>query len=1128
MKRLLIANRGEIAIRIARTCALLGVETVAVHSADDADAPHVAAAPDTRALPGEGPAAYLAIDAVIDAARAAGCDAVHPGYGFLSESAAFAQACADAGLLFVGPSPAMLALFGDKSAAKAHARAAGVPVLAEGDAALATGSVVVKAVAGGGGRGIRIVHDADALDAAIAAARAEAEAAFGAGEVIVERHVARARHIEVQLAADAHGTVVALGTRDCSVQRRYQKFVEIAPAQGLDPRLKGRIVEAAVRLLQPSPPFVPNDVEAHAAIDAPEAGTSTSLGTNEGLKQDATPTPFVPSEVEAPVRAQPRTGFGSARHDPSTSLGANGGMTYTGLATAEFLVDLDQPSDHPDAFAFLEVNPRIQVEHTVTEEVTGLDLVALQLHLAGGGTVTEHLLPPSGVAIELRISAETLTRDGTVRASAGTITAFAPPGGPGIRLDAAAQVGTAANPRFDPLLAKLIVRGPDWPQALARARHALAEFRIEGVSTNLPLLRDVLAREEIADTRVTTGWFDAHLADFATDAPPLVPQGDALAARAPLSGVLVALAVQPGDRVAAGAEVATIEALKMQHAVVAPAAGIVRAIAAMLGTVVAEGTLLVLLDPLDGEDTAVAAQDAADPDLIRPDLAEMYAAQGHGLDANRTEAVERRHACGHRTARENLDDLFDPGSFTEYGALAIAAQRRRRSLEDLVANTPADGLVGGVGTVNADRFGEEAARCLGLAYDYTVLAGTQGHNNHRKTDRLLMIAEAQRLPVVFYTEGGGGRPGDVDTLGVTGLDTPTFRSFAALSGKAPRIGITNGFSFAGNAVLFGCCDITVATKGSHIGMGGPAMIEGGGLGVFKPTEIGPVDVQYANGVVDVLAKDEADATATTKALLAMFQGALPAGDAPDQRLLRHVVPENRLRVFDVRAAITGLVDTGTWIELRGGFAPGMVTGLARIEGRSVGVLANDCRHLSGAIDSDGADKAARFYQLCDSFGLPIVSLCDTPGFMVGPEAERTAPVRHGSRMFLVAAQLSVPVFCVVLRKAYGLGAQAMAGGSLQHNAFTVSWPTGEFGGMGLEGAVRLGYRKELEAIADADARDARYRELVQHSYERGKALSIARVLEIDAVIDPADTRAWLRRGLASAQARPSGRFIDSW
>ncbi|KQT32951.1 carbamoyl-phosphate synthase large subunit [Sphingomonas sp. Leaf412] len=1045
MPTMLIANRGEIAIRIARTARATGYGVVTAHSADDADAPHVAAGDRTAALPGEGPAAYLAIDAIIAAARAAGCDAIHPGYGFLSESAAFARACDAAGLTFVGPSAEALALFGNKAAAKALAREVGVPVLAEGEAALAEGAVMVKAVAGGGGRGIRIVRDAAALPAAIAAARAEAEAAFGDGATIVERHVARARHIEVQLAGDAAGAVVALGTRDCSIQRRHQKFVEVAPAQWLDPAMERDIVAAAVRLL-------------------------------------------------------------SARR-------------YVGLATAEFLVDLDRGD-----FAFLEVNPRLQVEHTVTEEVTGLDLVALQLRLSAGGAVPA--APETrGVAIELRVGAETLAPDGSVRAEVGTVAAWRAPGGPGVRVDAAVVAGMTVNPRFDPLLAKLVVRGADWPEALARAKAAAAECAIEGVATNLPLLRALLDRAAI-DGVVETGWFDSVAGDFATVVD--MADADPLAATAPLSGVVVAITVAIGDTVAAGAEVATVEALKMQHAVAAPVAGIVRAVAVAPGAGVAQGAPVVLLDPVDGDGAVVAAAAAADPDLIRPDLAEAIAARAPGLDANRGEAVARRHAKGQRTARENVADLFDPGSFVEYGALTIAAQRRRRDLADLIAHTPHDGLVGGVGTVNAADVGEERAKCLGLAYDYTVLAGTQGMWNHRKTDRLLAVAETQRLPVVFYTEGGGGRPGDVDALGVSGLDTPTFRSFAALSGKAVRIGITTGFCFAGNAVLYGCADITIATADAHIGMGGPAMIEGGGLGVFRPTEIGPVAVQHANGVVDLLVADEVAATAAAKRLLGFFQGRLPAGDVPDQRLLRHAVPENRLRVFDMRRAVAGLVDADTFVELRGGFAAGMVTGLARIDGRPVGILANDCRHLSGAIDSDGADKAARFMQLCDAFGLPIVSLIDTPGFMVGPEAEATAPVRHGSRMFLVAAQLSVPLFAVVVRKAYGLGAQAMAGGSLQANAFTVSWPTGEFGGMGLEGAVRLGYRRELEAIADPAAREARFGELVAASYDRGKAISVARVLEIDAVIDPADTRAWLRRGLASAEPRPSGRFVDAW
>lgn len=1052
IESLLIANRGEIAIRVARTAASLGLRAVAVFSADDQDAPHVAAADCAVALTGEGAAAYLSVEQIIAAAAAEKCGAVHPGYGFLSENAALARACHEAGLVFVGPSADLLSLFGDKAAAKRHARLAGVPVLAEG--ADAAGAVIVKAVAGGGGRGIRVVLDRSTLDAQLTAAGAEALAAFGSDAVMVERYVASARHIEVQLAGDASGRVVALGTRDCTLQRRHQKLIEIAPAQALDPALATRIQDAAIRLLD--------------------------------------------------------------------------GTGYVGLATAEFLVDRDVAPDHPDAFAFLEVNPRLQVEHTVTEEVTGLDLVALQLRLARGEPLPDTFPEPRGVAIQLRINAETLGSDGVPRASGGTISTLRSPGGPGIRIDSAAQPGFVANPRFDPLIAKLIVHAADWEGALARARRAVAEYRIAGLATNLPLLAELLARRELAAVDVDTGWFDRNVAHLIPASEPTPVTADAQSIVAPLAGVVVGIEVAVGDHVPIGMEVGTIEALKMQHAIVAPRSGVVRAIAAQQGKVIEEGALFLSLEPLAEDDEATTVVEELDLDTIRPDLAEVHARHALGLDENRPDAMARRRRTNQRSARENLDDLFDADSFIEYGALTIAAQRRRRSLDDLMRNTPADGMIGGIGTVNARDHGEDAAKCLGLAYDYTVLAGTQGHNNHRKTDRLLGIAADLKLPIVFYTEGGGGRPGDVDSVGATGLDVPTFRSFAALSGTAPRIGITSGYSFAGNAVLFGSCDITIATRDAHIGVGGPAMIEGGGLGVYSPKEVGPVEVHWHSGAVDVLAEDEADATDLARRLLSFFQGRVNGGETPDQRLLRHVVPENRLRVFDMRKVIDGLFDKGSFVELRGGYAKGMITGLARLDGRAVGIIANDCRYLSGAVDAEGSDKAARFFQLCDAFGIPIVSLCDTPGFMVGPQAEKTAPIRRGARMFIVGAALSVPVFTVVIRKAYGLGAQAMAGGSLHAGPFTVAWPTGEFGGMGLEGAVRLGYRKELEAITDANQRELRYQELVAHSYERGKAVSVAQFLEIDAVIDPADTRKWLLRGLASTPARRSGRYVDTW
>ncbi|HSG92051.1 MAG TPA: carboxyl transferase domain-containing protein, partial [Pseudomonadales bacterium] len=487
---------------------------------------------------------------------------------------------------------------------------------------------------------------------------------------------------------------------------------------------------------------------------------------------------------------------------------------------------------------------------------------------------------------------------------------------------------------------------------------------------------------------------------------------------------------------------------------------------------------------------------------------------------------------GSRTARENVEDLCDPGSFVEYGALIVAAQRRRRSLDDLQRNTPADGMVGGIGTVNAGQFGEERARCMVLAYDYTVLAGTQGVFNHKKKDRLFELAQQWELPVVFYTEGGGGRPGDVDVDDIISawLDLPTFATWPQLSGVAPRIAVNSGRCFAGNAVIFGCADITVATANSNIGLAGPAMIEGGGLGRFTPEEIGPIDVQTANGVVDLAVRDEAEATAATRRLLGYFQGRTGDWACADQRVLRHLIPENRLRVYDVRAVIENLADTASVTELRRDYGVGIVTAFVRIEGHAFGLIANDPRHLGGAIDGPGAEKAARFLQLCDAYGLPVVSLCDTPGFMVGPDSEKTAAVRRGSRLLVVSANLTVPLFTIVLRKGYGLGAQAMCGGSFHRPFFTIAWPTGEFGPMGLEGAVQLGFRKELDAETDPHARQALYERLLAKMYADGKAVNVASQMEVDAVIDPAETRAWLVRGLRSAGPvrRATRSFVDVW
>jgi acetyl-CoA carboxylase carboxyltransferase component len=522
-----------------------------------------------------------------------------------------------------------------------------------------------------------------------------------------------------------------------------------------------------------------------------------------------------------------------------------------------------------------------------------------------------------------------------------------------------------------------------------------------------------------------------------------------------------------------------------------------------------------------------------DEEPMRADLQEVIDRHSRGLDERRPEAVARRRKTGQRTIRENIKDLCD-GHFMEYGALAVAAQRQRRSMEDLTSKTPADGVIAGIGQVNGSLFGEDKARCMIVGYDYTVLAGTQGFFGHKKKDRMLRLAHEERMPVVLFAEGGGGRPGDVDADGVAvaGLDLATFAMFARLSGEVPLVGIISGRCFAGNAVLLGCCDVIIAAQNANIGVAGPVMIEGGGLGAFRPEDIGPMDVQTRDGVVDIAVADDAEAVTVAKKYLSYFQGRVSRWESADQRPLRNMIPEQRRYVYDVRPIIRTIADTDSFLELRPKFGPEMITGLMRIEGKPFGVIANDCKHQAGAIEAEGADKAARLMQLCNAHGLPMISLVDTPGFMVGPEVERRAQVRHVCRMFVVGSHLTVPFFTVFLRRGYGLGAQAMAKGGFHEPFFAVAWPTGQFGGMGLEGFVRAGFRKELEEVKTPQEQEALYEKLLASLYDRGKAINIASYLEIDAVIDPADTRRWITEGLKAVRAEHTERaghdFVDTW
>ncbi len=1097
LKKILVANRGEIALRILRAAQDMGIATVAVYARDDAESPHHTLANEAVALQASGPAAYLDVAALVEIARRTGCDAVHPGYGFLSERADFAEACAAAGLSFIGPTPAQLALFGDKARARALAAEHGVPLLpGTGAASLSElqaffaaqrardpqAGLMLKAVAGGGGRGMRVVTDPAQLPEAFERCSAEALAAFGAGSVYAERLMAEARHIEVQVIGDGRHAMT-LGERECTLQRRFQKLVEIAPSPTLSAALRERLTQAALTLAR-----------------------------------------------------------------------ATG---YRSLGTFEFLVD-EASTDLP--FVFIEANPRLQVEHTVTEAVTGLDLVQLQIAIAAGQPLAALGLDPAhppaarGFAVQWRINAEVLDAQGQARPASGRLTRCELAQGPGVRVDSQARAGFAPSPHYDSLLAKLIVHhgSPRFDDVLRRSQRALAECRIAGLATNLPLLRTLAAHEALPHHRVHTRWLEQQwpallplLAAHEDDHPPApaagaqappaaqdepVPEG-LLALRAPMAGRVVQLHVAAGQSLGAAAEALVLEAMKMQHGIAVPQAVRVESLRVAAGDFVDEGQLLLLLAPADADAQQQAAGSELDLDHIRDDLQRVLDRSALTLDAARPEAIARRHAAGGRTARENIEDLCDAGSFIEYGAYAIAAQTRRRPVDELVRQTPADGMVTGIGTVNAAHFGDQASRCAVMAYDYTVLAGTQGFRNHAKKDRLLGLIHQLKLPTVLFAEGGGGRPGDVDMPIVAGLNNHTFSQFAALSGQVPVLGIVHGRCFAGNAALLGCCDTIVATRAANIGMGGPAMIEGGGLGVFRPEEIGPAAELHANGVVDLLVADEAAAVAAGRQYLSYFQGPLQHWQAGDPRALRHAVPENRVRAYDMRALLRQLADSNSVLELRAGYGAGMITALIRIEGRAMGVIANNPQHLGGAIDPEAAGKAARFMQLCEAHRLPLLSLCDTPGFMVGPDIERQAQVRHACRMFLSAAKLSIPCFTVVVRKGYGLGAQAMAVGGFDAPVFTIAWPSGEFGAMGLEGAVRLGFRKELEAAAEGAEREALYQKLVAEQYRRGSAINMATTLEIDAVIDPADTRAWLLRGLDSAARKPHAgglRFVDGW
>ena len=1070
--KLLIANRGEIAIRVMRAAAELGITTVAVAPEDDAGSLHTGKGDEFVSLEGIGAAAYLDIQQLVEVAKQTECDAVHPGYGFLSENADFAEQCEAAGITYVGPTVESLRLFGDKARARAAAVEADVPIIRGIDHAVSVeeaqtffdtlgpdGSMMIKAIGGGGGRGSRAVTQSSDVAPSFERCEAEALAAFGNGDLYVEEYISQARHVEVQILGDGRGAVAHLHERECSAQRRFQKLVEIAPAPGLDESVRGSILEAAVRF---------------------------------------------------------------ASH-----------VNYRNAGTFEFLVNEQTSSG---SFAFIETNARLQVEHTVSEEVTGVDIVKAQLRLSQGSTLEElglgESIPCRGYAIQARVCMESVAADGTVRPSSGVLSAYEPPSGLGIRTDGFGYGGYETSLNFDSLLAKVIGYSPtkDFADAITRTSRALSEFRIEGVETNISLLQNILNHADFATGAIHTRFVDENLEELITDSelPTFVrpsgyepteisqtsaekaigPEGT-IGLTAPMQGTIVGIDVNIGDHVVTGQVVAVVEAMKLQHDIRADRSGVVGAVSMAEGDVIREGYPIVFIYESDVEGDALQELGGLDLDQVRGDMQEVNEYIERTLDLAHPDQVNTLHDVGRLTPREIIFELMDPDSFMEFGPPA--------------AGSVEGGTVMGFGSINTEFVGEERGRTALVCSKNDFVHYTHGHYRQEQVHELV---SDWRLPFVFISEGEGT---PVNTVGTLGLDTSLFSDFAKLSGLVPLVGVNLGHCFGGNAALLGCCDVIIATKQSTIGMTGPAVVEANGLGSHSEVELGGTSFQASSGNVDIVVESDSEAIEKTKQYLSYFQGPVQDWEAPDQRRMRHIIPEDRVRAYDMRDIVETLADVGSVLEIRKDYGFGVITSFVRVEGQPMGVVANNPAHLAGAVDSPGADKAARFFQLCDAFDIPTVVFMDCPGIMVGPDHERTALVRHAVRLFNIGANCTMPMFGIMVRKAYGLGVQAMIGGASSIPLLTVAWPTAEFAGMNIDGAVKLSARRELQAIEDPEERKQAYEDRVARGYESARAInSGARY-----VIDPAETRTYIARGMKSLPVTPPRTtkkrpYVDTW
>ena len=1064
MKKILVANRGEIAVRIQRAIHEAGAQAVAVYPADDRHSLHVQRADEAVPLPGSGTAAYLDVAAIVEAATSTACEAVHPGYGFLSENADLARCCAEAGLVFIGPSPETLEMLGDKARARAFAVEQDVPVM-PGTAGATTleqaqafaaehDAVMLKALAGGGGRGMRAVTDPQELAEAFQRCSSEARSAFGNDALYVERLARHPRHIEIQIIGDGQ-SVQHLGERDCSIQRRHQKLVEIAPSPALDDGLRGRIIDAAVRLAQ--------------------------------------------------------------------------ALRYRGLGTFEFLVDGDD-------FFFMEANPRLQVEHTVTEEVTGVDLVAAQLAVADGVTLAELGLaqPPElrGFAVQARVNLESLDSDGSPRPSSGVIDSFAPPSGFGVRVDSYGYAGYRVSPRYDSLVAKVIAHGNDFASAARRTAAALAEFRIGGVATNLDLLHAIVTDADFVSGHFDTAFIGEHLEALLThqrpgqelaveaadnagqSAAPALPDG-ACGAFAAMSGVVVQINVEVGDRVRSGAIIAVVESMKMEHPVRAAQAMQIEAVAVSVGEIVDEGGLLAYGAVVDGDEAAGEKAIAAPAEDWSAEVAEIEHRKTLAAQMGGPAKIERQRQAGKLTARERVDAMADAGSFREIGVLAGFGRYDENG--KLIGMLPAN-FVAGTARIDHRKV------VLGVD-DFSIRGGSGDAAIHEKQIFAERYAREMRLPVVRLLDGasGGGSVKMVRESGFTyvpanpGWDA-VVDNLSLVPVVAAGLGPTVGLGAA--RLVMSHLAILVEGLGQLFTAGPPVVLGGTGENLTKE-QLGGADIHRSNGSVERIVPDEATAFAVIRQFLSYLPGSVfetppvvTCNDATDRREqnLLSAIPRSARQPYVIGPILDAIFDAGSLFPYAE-YGDSTVTALARLDGHPVGVITTD--PMKGAAMSvEGAQAVGRLVDLCETFHLPIVSLTDQAGVNIGSVAESRATIRAGARAIAAIYQSRVPQAEIILRRVYGVGG---AGIINRHRASrSWSWPSGDWGSLPSRGGIEAAFRAEIEASDDPQATVAR---IAAELEGLSSPFRTAEHFGVQDLIDPRDSRELLCEWVRDAYRR---------